>query len=184
MADKFRVGLIYYSAGLSVEVEAGHRMIGRTSRDPKIGEQVFWFPSVADFHKHRRDIFECIGRFSINTPIPHFEPIEEPVPAAVEVPTAGEPDGKASVSYAEESGSTPEPVTTEPAAGSPVAEFPDGAMPQVADPPVSDPDYIGETSSGELVYPTPPTNEVSPNPEPQTTEAPVKNKGGRPRKHQ
>lgn len=82
--DKFRAGLLYYSAGQRVIVEAGFSPIGHTSLCPKTGQQVYWFKSLAEFERYKKDIFENTA--GIHRPVPLFEPIGETVAVeAVEV---------------------------------------------------------------------------------------------------
>lgn len=72
--DKIRVGLLYYSAGQRIVVEAGFQTIGHTVASAKYGQQIFWFSSVAMFEKYRKDIFE--SPMALNKPVPVFEVLE------------------------------------------------------------------------------------------------------------
>lgn len=68
--DKIRAGVFYFSAGQRVAVEVGATIIGHTSQNAK-GNQVYWFKSVADFERLRKDLFEATN--PLYKPIPCFE---------------------------------------------------------------------------------------------------------------
>lgn len=82
--DKIRAGIFYFSAGQRVAVEVGSTIIGHTTLDPKTGQHTFWFPSVADFEKKRKDLFEANN--PLYKPIPCFEELPLPGPTAIEKP--------------------------------------------------------------------------------------------------
>lgn len=72
--DRYRVGLLFRSGGMKQQVDAGFKKLGFTTRSPKYGDQVYWFPTVADFEKYRKDVFET--KYAVVAPVPIFEFLE------------------------------------------------------------------------------------------------------------
>lgn len=85
--DRYRVGVMYRSAGSKVQVEAGHKCIGSTTRDLFTREQTYWFKSIAQFEANRADIFEA--RYGHSRPIPVFQLLDESGNVAPPVDVSG-----------------------------------------------------------------------------------------------
>ena len=75
---KIKVGVVYRSAGQRVDVEAGHKRLGRTSHDVSTGQQTFWFPDVETFERVKYDLFECASPLA--KPVPIFRLVDETAP--------------------------------------------------------------------------------------------------------
>lgn len=83
MADKFQIGIMFDSAGQRMPLEAGMRTIGYTSHDVQLGKQVYWFPTIADFERQKKDIFET--NYALCKPVPVMREIAQENPHAIEL---------------------------------------------------------------------------------------------------
>lgn len=74
--DPYRVGLLYRSGGQKMTAEAGNVRLGTTTREPKYGDQVYWFKSIGEFEKYRADVFEM--KHGHTPPVPVVELLDAP----------------------------------------------------------------------------------------------------------
>lgn len=74
MADKYRVGLIFHGVGRKIPVDGIRGAF--TTHDNQIGQQVYWFASIAEFEAKKKAIY--LQRYVLGAPVPVVQLLEQP----------------------------------------------------------------------------------------------------------